>query len=137
MGDTLKEKIEWMLNGGFLTDKNDEFAFGIDLKSNMFYSIDKNSVNRKNPKRWIENPHLPLEDIEMNMKLLVSSKRVIKKEIKKNEIIEDGAKCPICHLNHLLIYLDHDGIRTFMCSHCGHYSSDTIEVLSDLDVLDQ
>lgn len=73
MDETLKQKIEWMLMGGFLTNNTQPklFAYGLDLEKNTFYSISKRSVKSKNPKRINEDVHLPLEDIEENMEILI------------------------------------------------------------------
>jgi hypothetical protein len=64
----LKEKIEWMLNGNFLTDKdNPEFAYGINLRTREFYSIHLWSVTHKRKSILIKDVTLPLEDIANNM----------------------------------------------------------------------
>ena len=71
MSQTLKQKLEWMLSGGFLTDNNEPklFAYGIDLEKSTFYAINKRSTKAKNPKKVIEDVHLPLEDIKMHMEI--------------------------------------------------------------------
>ena len=49
---SLKDKIEWMLQGGYLTDKGKRmFAYSIDLEKKMFYCTSIRSVKAKNPKR--------------------------------------------------------------------------------------
>lgn len=72
MNHTLKQKIDWMLKGGFLTDNTEPklFAYGIDFNRSTFYSINIRSIKSKNPKRVIEDVHLPLEDIHLHMKIL-------------------------------------------------------------------
>jgi hypothetical protein len=65
---SLKSKIEWMLEGNFLTDKNDpQFAYGINLKTMKFFSINKWDVKDKKPKIVVSDVMLPLEDISKNM----------------------------------------------------------------------
>lgn len=69
--ETLKIKIEWMFNGGFLTDKGErEFAYSIDLKKKRFYAVDIWAVKHKRPKRIYFDQHLPMEDIDENMEIL-------------------------------------------------------------------
>jgi hypothetical protein len=72
MEETLKQKIEWLLIGGFLTKKGGDgsFAHGLNLKKMMFYSISKRSVNAKKPKILHQENELPLEDIHENMEIL-------------------------------------------------------------------
>ncbi|MGG3958405.1 hypothetical protein ABEV20_03955 [Bhargavaea massiliensis] len=71
MQQTLKQKIEWMLNDGFLTNKgNKDFAYGIDLETNTFYAISRRAVRAKKPKRILEETELPLADINENMEIL-------------------------------------------------------------------
>ncbi|WP_460271393.1 hypothetical protein [Bacillus sp. NEAU-Y102] len=43
-----------------------------------------------------------------------------------NRIVEDGAKCPTCKLNHLTVYMNDVGERLSECSHCGHYVADVM-----------
>ena len=70
--ESLKEKIEWMLMGGYLTDKGERmFAYSIDLEKKIFYSINIKSVKAKNPKRNHFDQHLAMEDIDKNMEILV------------------------------------------------------------------
>lgn len=69
---SLKQKIEWLLIGGFLTNKseNSKFAYGLDLQDGTFFSISKRSVKAKSPKRLLEETELPLDDIKENMVIL-------------------------------------------------------------------
>lgn len=78
--ETLKDKIEWMLDGGFLTDnkENNKYAYGLDLKKGMFFAISKRSVKAKKPRRLYEDPELPLDDIDEKMKIFKSSNQLIK-----------------------------------------------------------
>lgn len=48
-----------------------------------------------------------------------------------NRIIEDGAKCSTCKLNHLTVYMNGVGERLSECSHCGHYSTDVLQRLGN------
>ncbi|NBI28647.1 hypothetical protein [Chengkuizengella marina] len=72
MEENLKQKIECLLMGGFLTQKGGkgEFAFGLNLKTKKFYSIYKESVKEKKPKIIHEESDLPLDDIHENMEIL-------------------------------------------------------------------
>ena len=72
MSDTLKKKIEWMLNGGYLTDKGERHAaYSIDLKRKEFYAVDLSAVKRKGQKRRYFDQNLPMEDIDENMEILI------------------------------------------------------------------
>lgn len=74
MSETLKEKLEWLLNGGYLTDKGSEddrlFAYAIDLKRKSFYCVDIRTVTHKRHKKKYFDQNLPLEDIDKNMEIL-------------------------------------------------------------------
>jgi hypothetical protein len=71
MQETLKQKIEWMLNGGYLTNKGKrDLACGIDLETNEFFVISRRAVKAKKPKRLHVNTELPLEDIYVNWEIL-------------------------------------------------------------------
>ncbi|MEK4702035.1 hypothetical protein MKX47_21290 [Solibacillus sp. FSL R7-0668] len=76
MSETLKEKIEWMLMGLYLTDKGAKekrlFAYSIDLEERAFYCVKINDVKKKNAKKNYFDQNLPLEDIDENMEILVT-----------------------------------------------------------------
>ncbi|MBG9693317.1 hypothetical protein ABD91_21515 [Lysinibacillus sphaericus] len=72
MAETLKEKIEWMLNGGYLTDKGERLlAYSIDLKRKEFYCVDIWAVKHKRQKKRYFDQNLPMEDIDENMEILI------------------------------------------------------------------
>lgn len=72
--ESLKEKIDWMLDGGYLIDKDKEsndYLYGIDTSAEevVFYSILKRQRKARNPRRLIQDPQLPLSSIDWNMKI--------------------------------------------------------------------
>ena len=71
--ETLKEKIEWMLAGGYLTDKGERmFAYSIDLEKRCFYAISIRAVKAEKPKRNYHDQMLAMEDIDENMEILTN-----------------------------------------------------------------
>lgn len=75
MAESLKEKIEWMLSGGYLTDKGAKeerlLAYSIDLKRRQFYCVDIWAVKHKRQKKRYFDQNLPMEDIDENMEILI------------------------------------------------------------------
>ncbi|GKS14766.1 hypothetical protein YDYSY3_57660 [Paenibacillus chitinolyticus] len=65
---SLKKKIDWMFAGNFLIDKdNDQFAYGINLRTYEFYSTYRYAIRAKRKQYIIRDPNLPLDDIALNM----------------------------------------------------------------------
>lgn len=70
---SLKEKIEWLLKGGYLIDIGKErlYAYGLDLNTNTFYAISHYRVGETKPTRFLEKHILPLIDIKERMAILI------------------------------------------------------------------
>lgn len=75
MEQTIKQKIEWMLSGGYLTDKGalDKrlYAYSIDLKKLQFFAVKIDTVNQKRPKKRYLDQNIPIEDVHKNMEILI------------------------------------------------------------------